>query len=128
MLTRERVRIRLPWWLPFGHVPEIGAAELNERLSTERGPQLLDVRSPGEWRHGHIRSSINVPITELRSRLESLPLDRGRPIVAICLSGHRSIPAVRLLARAGFREVQQLRGGMLAWRHLGFHTEPEAAA
>jgi rhodanese-related sulfurtransferase len=59
-----------------------------------------------------------VPITEVRDRLGALPLDAARPVVAICLSAHRSIPAVRLLQQGGY-DAAQLAGGMLAWRAAG---------
>jgi rhodanese-related sulfurtransferase len=54
-------------------------------------------------------------MTALRSRIESLKLDPARPVVAICLTAHRSVPAVRLLRERGFDAVQ-LSGGMIAWR------------
>ena len=62
-------------------------------------------------------------MNDLPRRLPQLGLERGRPVVAICLTAHRSIPAVRLLRRAGF-DAAQLAGGMLAWRAAGF---PEVA-
>ena len=46
----------------------------------------------------------------------------SRPVVAICLTAHRSIPAVRLLHRHGFAAAH-LAGGMLAWRAAGFPEE-----
>jgi rhodanese-related sulfurtransferase len=107
------------WWLPFGSVPEIPAEELQRRLSSDRGPQILDVRTEKEWRASRIEGAVNVPITSLRTRLGSLPLDSKRPVVAICLSAHRSIPAVRLLCEAGFADVCQLQGGMRAWWKAG---------
>ncbi len=107
--------MKLPWWFPFGRVPEIAAHELNGRLSKKPAPHLLDVRSAAEFAAGHIRGAVNVPITALVSGLEALALDRARPVVAICLSAHRSPPAVRLLRERGFDAVQ-LAGGMLAWR------------
>lgn len=112
----NRMTFMLPWWLPFGVVPEIEAEELARRLREPLPPQLLDVRTRSEWDRGHIAQSLNVPIQELSSRLASLELDRARPVVAICLSGHRSIPAVRLLSRRGHVDARQLRGGMQAWR------------
>jgi len=107
--------MRLPWWLPFGKVREIAPADLAARLAGADRPQLLDVRTAGEFERDHLPGAVNVPITELPARLARLPLDRDRPVVAICLSAHRSIPAVRLLARAGYRDASQLAGGMLAW-------------
>lgn len=107
--------MKLPWWFPFGSVPELSAVELGERLRGRPAPQLVDVRTPAEFAQGRVRGAINVPIGELRARLGALELDPARPVVAICLSGHRSVPAVRLLERGGF-QASQLAGGMLAWR------------
>ncbi len=112
----------LPWWLPFGSVPEVPPRKLAGDLGIEPGPQVVDVRTATEFTHGHVRGAISVPITDLRRRLPELGLDRGRPVVAICLTAHRSIPAVRLLRSAGF-DAAQLAGGMLAWRAAGFPEE-----
>jgi rhodanese-related sulfurtransferase len=109
------------WWLPFGKVPEIAAADLKTRLDQREPVQLIDVRTPGEFSSGHIHGAINVPITQLRSALPALPIDRNRPVIAICQTAHRSPPAVRLLRQAGF-SAQQLRGGMIAWNHAKFPT------
>lgn len=103
------------WWLPFGRVPEIGAVELRQSLATEPRPQLIDVRTHAEFRGGHIGGAVNVPLQELKGRLPSLALDPARPVIAICRSAHRSIPAVRLLQTRGFGQAVQLQGGMQAW-------------
>lgn len=113
--------MRVPWWLPFGHVESIGPEALAERLSNDSALQVIDVREPFEYRESHIASARNVPIHDLPRRLESLGLDPQRPVVAICLSGHRSIPAYRLFKRAGYR-VSQLEGGMLAWWRANLPT------
>jgi rhodanese-related sulfurtransferase len=107
--------MNVPWWLPFGRVPEIGPADLVAELASRAGPVLLDVRTPGEFASGHISGAMNVPVTALSGRLPSLDLPSGRPVVAICLSAHRSPPAVRLLRSAGV-DARQLAGGMIAWR------------
>jgi rhodanese-related sulfurtransferase len=108
--------MKLPWWLPFGSVPEISAADLAVAArSGKGGPQLVDVRSPAEFGGGHIAGAVNVPVSHLTSGIEALRLDPKRPVVAICLTAHRSIPAVRLLRERGF-DARQLSGGMLAWR------------
>ena len=109
------------WWLPFGSVPEITAADLKTRLDQREAVQLIDVRSAGEYAAGHIAGTINVPINQLRSALPTLGLDSQRPVVAICQTAHRSPPAVRLLKQAGF-EARQLRGGMIAWHRAKFPT------
>ncbi len=107
--------MQVPWWLPFGHASELAPRELLAKLDNGAGIQLLDVREPVEFRQGHISGARNVPIQDLPRTLDRLGLDSKRPIVAICLSGHRSIPAYRLLKRYGYPHVYSLSGGMMAW-------------
>jgi rhodanese-related sulfurtransferase len=108
--------VSVPWWFPFGSVDEIAPNDLYEKIkSNGKDLQLLDVRSTGEYAEGHISNTINIPINELPSRVGELRFDSSRPVYAICLSGHRSVPAYRLLKSKGYTEVYQLAGGMLAW-------------
>jgi rhodanese-related sulfurtransferase len=51
-----------------------------------------------------------------------LSFDPQRPIVMLCLSGHRSIPGTRWLRARGF-EAYSLKGGILAWKQAGFALE-----
>jgi rhodanese-related sulfurtransferase len=109
------------WWLPLGSVPEVSAQDLKREISKTRGrPQLLDVRTHQEWRQGAIKGVLLVPVSTLRGQISALPFDRSKPVVAICRSAHRSIPAVRLLRNAGFTDVRQLQGGMLSWQSLNY--------
>jgi rhodanese-related sulfurtransferase len=105
------------WW-PFGRVPEISAEELEAEL--EKGVlQIVDVRTGAEFRLSRIPRARHLPITAFSgSRLESLHLDPDRPVVAICLTAHRSIPAVRKLRQLGY-DARQLRGGMRSWWKRG---------
>ena len=114
--------MRLPWWVPFGVVPETAPRRLAYDLAAMTPPQVVDVRTAREFHRGHVRGAISVPIAELRQRLPTLGLERDRAVVAICLTAHRSIPAVRLLQSAGFHATQ-LAGGMLAWRSAGYPEE-----
>ncbi len=111
------------WWVPVGRVPDISASELQTRLAGGNRVQIVDVRSRTEWRRSHIPGAVSVPIHALKDCLTALQLDGQKPIVAICLSAHRSIPAVRLLHAQGFENAVQLRGGMLAWWHKRYPTE-----
>ena len=116
--------LRLFWWLPFGTAPEIAPQDLAKQM--KRGgqrPQVLDVRTDQEWHQGHIIGAVHVPLSSLRDRIGGLSLDPARPVVAVCLSGHRSVPAVRLLNLHGYGAAVQLAGGMMAWRRSGL---PEA--
>jgi rhodanese-related sulfurtransferase len=114
--------MQLLWWLPFGKVPEIDSEVLHTQLQEARPPIVIDVRTHMEYDAGHIDGAVNVPITELKSRLDSLELQKGHPVVAVCRAAHRSIPAVRLFKRFGIVNSCQLQGGMLAWNNAGLPT------
>jgi rhodanese-related sulfurtransferase len=104
------------WWIPFGKVPEVTAEEL-DALRKEGNAQILDVRTGLEYNASHVPGAVHTPVTDFSSHLAGLQLDKSRPVVAICLSAHRSIPAVRTLQKHGFRHACQLKGGMLSWWH-----------
>jgi NADPH-dependent 2,4-dienoyl-CoA reductase/sulfur reductase-like enzyme/rhodanese-related sulfurtransferase len=72
---------------------------------------LLDVRAPMELAVESIAGARNIPLGELRGRLDELP--RDREILVICRSGARAYYATRLLLQRGFR-ARTLAGGMLA--------------
>ena len=107
--------MRLPWWFPFGQVSEIGADDLTREHQGPNPPQLVDVRTVKEHRRGHVKGATSAPIGSFARMLPALGLDKNRKVIAICLTGHRSIPAVRLLRRQGY-DAAQLAGGMRSWR------------
>lgn len=74
--------------------------------------QLVDVREPSEVAGGTLPGAVNIPLGELADRLDEL--DRSRRVVLLCRSGARSANAAALLAGAGFPDVVNLVGGMLA--------------
>ena len=96
-------------------VLEISPGELEERLSGEAPPFLLDVREPWEWAAGSLatRGARLIPLGELGNRLEEIPSDRS--VVAYCRTGQRSRTAARRLVAAGHPSVASLRGGLRAW-------------
>jgi len=110
-----------------GFSPLITAAELKrllEEADEAERPLLLDVRNLGEYAAAHLRGALNIPIDELRFRLEEVP--RGRPIVVHCYSGFRSHLALRILKQNGFERVRNLTGSWVAiLAHGGFEIERE---
>lgn len=77
---------------------------------------ILDTRSVGEYRSGHLPGSLNVPHTELRERIdEVIAAAAGRPVRALCGSGVRSHIAHRALVQRGF-DSASLSGGMRTLR------------
>ena len=83
------------------------------RKLVAEGARLVDVRTPAEYRAGHIDGAVNIPVSELGSRTQELGTKDG-PIVVYCQSGARSGRAKQILAGAGFTEVHNL-GGIGRW-------------
>ena len=84
--------------------------ELDSALS--QGSVLVDVRTTGEYKYGHIPGSINFPLDVLR---ENLPALKGKKVVVYCQVGQRGHTATRLLAQEGI-DVVNLNGGYLTWK------------
>ena len=76
-----------------------------------KGALLLDVRQPLELVVESVPGAINIPLGQLRARLDELP--RDREILIICRSGGRAYFATRILLQNGFR-ARTLSGGMLS--------------
>jgi rhodanese-related sulfurtransferase len=91
--------------------------DIQQRQASGERLFFLDVREPAEYADGHIAGSTLIPLGQLANRIGKLPKDQ--PIVAVCRSGNRSSVALSLLTRAGFTNVLNLRGGMLAWARSG---------
>lgn len=75
--------------------------------------QLIDVREPDEVAAGTLPGAVNIPLGQLPSRLDEL--DKTRRVVVLCRSGGRSTMASQQLTAAGFDDVVNLEGGMLAY-------------
>jgi len=99
-------------------IPEIGAAELRDRLDAGEPITLIDVREPHEWDIANLgdRGARLIPLGELPGRLSELAeLKDAGEIVVHCRTGARSARALALLRQAGFQRVLNLRGGIHAW-------------
>lgn len=84
---------------------------------------ILDVRTPKEFRSGHVPGAVNIPHDELGMRLAEIEPDRGRPIVVYCERGGRAGKAASLLLDAGFEDIRHLEGDMSEWRAKNRPTE-----
>ena len=93
-----------------GLTPTIQWHELPDAM--EAGATLIDVRDPGEHRHGAIPGSILIPVNELRDRLDEVP--KG-PLVIHCAVGVRGHTATRILRQQGWDDVRNLDGGYTTW-------------
>lgn len=73
---------------------------------------ILDVRDPFEFRKGHVKDAVHIPLAALRSRIQDLPTDRE--IWTYCYEGKRSYFALRILKQYGLK-VRNISGGYLMY-------------
>ncbi len=74
-------------------------ADFKDLISNQRA-QIIDVRTPGEFKQGHVKNSKNIPLNTIANSLVKIKKDR--PVVLCCASGMRSGSATRILKGNGF--------------------------
>jgi hydroxyacylglutathione hydrolase len=115
----------MPAWIDAGLEFERTTHLSTEEVAKRQKDQfVLDVRSDGEWKAGHIEGATHVMLGDLPSAIDRLPKDR--PIISVCGSGYRSSIASSLLARDGVHEAESMDGGMSAWNRRKFAVETTA--
>jgi hydroxyacylglutathione hydrolase len=93
-------------------IPNVSLTEVGDRLELNEAT-LIDVRSEGEWRSGHIPGAFNLPVGALS---ESLPeISKQRPLIVHCQSGARAAIAASVLKTRGFEDVRIFAGGFAEW-------------
>ena len=93
-------------------LPQMTVAQLRANLRKD-GLLVIDVRTPNEWKSGHIESARHIPLATFGKHLPDLPNDRK--IAVICGSGYRSSVATSMLQARGYKNVENVAGGMSAF-------------
>lgn len=94
----------------------------------ESGAYILDVRPAAMYEKGHVKTAVNIPMAQLRSRLDEIP--RDRPVYVQCQIGQTSYNAVMALQGNGFTNVYNVSGGFLGicyheyFNNVTQHREP----
>lgn len=99
-------------------LPQMGVHELNKRAASL---QIVDVRSPREWKNGHVPGARHIFLPELRKRVGEL--DRAKPTAVYCASGYRASIAASILKKEGFENLWNVPGSWEAWRKAKFPVE-----
>jgi rhodanese-related sulfurtransferase/DNA-directed RNA polymerase subunit RPC12/RpoP len=92
--------------------------EVCERLKANPKAVLLDVRTPGEFNgtskqsFGHFKNAININIDELEQRMGEIEKYKGEEVIVYCSHSHRSPRATYILKTKGFRNVENVQGGV----------------
>ncbi|WP_428912627.1 rhodanese-like domain-containing protein [Niallia sp. Krafla_26] len=78
-----------------------------------RKAQLIDVREPNEFENGHILGARNIPLSQMKMRLQEIRPDK--PVYLYCQNTQRSSRAAQLLYKKGYKDLYQLKGGFKKW-------------
>ena len=83
---------------------------LNEINSNEY--IIIDVRSRREFKEEHLNGSINIPLPEIKRKVQTYVPDKQMKILVCCEYGGRSARAAEILEELGYKEVYNLKGGL----------------
>jgi uncharacterized membrane protein YdjX (TVP38/TMEM64 family) len=108
--------------------PMMDVAELRQRLENADELLLLDVRSEADFigEQGRLAAARHISLERLPAQLDQLQPYLRRPIALISCTERRSAQAARILAEAGFSDVQVVRGGMTAWIDKGWPLDRQS--
>ncbi len=95
-------------------IPQITVEELKRKLGAREDIFVLDVREPHEYLIANLGAP-QIPVGEVERRVSELADQKNREIIVHCRSGARSQKAALILKQAGFTNVSNLTGGILAW-------------
>ena len=114
----------LLWAAPAAQAKDVSVQEAAARLrSPPEGLLVLDVRTPGEFRQGHLTGARNLDFFGGRFDLDVAALPKDRPVLLYCRTGQRSAGAQEALEQAGIRNILHMNQGIEAWEKAGLPLE-----
>ena len=88
-----------------------------EKGISKPGIQVLDVRTAGEFKSGHIKNALQADWTDKQQFNDRIQyVDKNKPVYIYCLAGGRSAAAAEWMRQNGFKNVMELVGGINAWK------------
>jgi len=99
------------------------APELLARIDRRDTLHILDVRSEGEFAAGHVPGALNIPFTQLASRIDDVPGAVDDELVLYCGHGPRAYIAATTLHRGGRQRIVYLTGHWAGWQAAGLRVE-----
>ncbi|NQV16071.1 hypothetical protein HQ531_11485 [bacterium] len=99
------------------------SAEEAWKLMIKNPRFVLDVRTKPEFNAGHISGATLIPLQELQERINELDLYLNQPILIYCATGNRSTTASKILLDEDYKNVMNLRMGIMGWGSKGYNVE-----
>ncbi len=90
------------------------------KLNTLENAFLIDVRTPAEYKSGHIYGATNIDFNQFENmKITFGNLDRNQPMLIYCAAGGRSTKTVVLMKEMGFKQIYELSSGINGWKAAG---------
>lgn len=84
----------------------------------KQGATIIDVRSPQEYREGHVDGAICIPDYQIKREIEKKVPNKDELIVVYCATGHRSQRTQQILEDMGYTNVYNVYEGINIWKYL----------
>lgn len=96
---------------------EVSCTDFESKIKSATDYILVDVRTPKEYRNGHMSNAINVSYFHSWFNDSIKKLDRSKTIYMYCQTQHRSPLASRKMKKMGFKKIIDLKGGFMKWEN-----------
>lgn len=106
---------------------QLDAEQFETKLKSNE-VQLVDVRTPEEFKKNRIPGAMNFNINDKAFANQLKGLDKNKPVLVYCLSGGRSSKAAAMMRKEGFQEVYDLHGGLMKWNAANKSLEKGVAS
>lgn len=81
-------------------------------LKNNKEAVLLDVRSPQEYREGHLQNAINIPVYDIKQKIEMQVPNKEETLIIYCQTGNRSKTAADICSKKGYENIYNIEGGL----------------
>jgi len=98
----------------------VNVSAFEDKLNNLDNAVLIDVRTPDEYKSGHIDGATNIDFNQMdKMKMAFEKLDHNQPMLIYCAAGGRSNRTRILMAEMGFTQVYELSSGMGGWKTAG---------
>ena len=96
-------------------IVQISSIEVSTLINKDKKWIVLDVRTPAEFKEGHIKNAVNIDINADDSHQKIDKLNKNAKYIVHCRSNHRSGLAVEYMSKQGFKTIYQMSDGYTGW-------------
>ena len=96
-------------------IVQVTSNEVSTLLEKNKKWIILDVRTPAEFKEGHLKNAINIDITADDSHQKIDKLNKKASYIVHCRTNHRSAKAVEYMNNQGFKTIYQMTDGYTGW-------------